>query len=133
MNKNKIEAENMHHLYTLNERVKLVKEAMPVYEEVFQASAKKRQQLVEDGRIDYYLRPMMGPRLELHLRGHVGVHEVIRQMDGIARYIDARSLSQEFPDISAITYTHLARAVERLTYMPPAIYTYAPAHMSEDA
>lgn len=146
-------------LYSFEERIALMKEMLPDYEAIFDACAQERQQRVESGEIenfnneevwfnkitlelnpdpslylvDYYLRTLTGPRLELHLRGKVGVQEARTQMGRIARYIDGRNLSEEFPDISAITHPHLAMAAERLMHMPPALYTSTPAAVSDDA
>jgi hypothetical protein len=83
--------------------------------------------------VDYGFHPLSGPRLELHLRGSVGVHSARRQMGRIARYVEARHLQEEFPDISAITYTQLALGAMRVTGMSPALLTYIPYDISPDA
>jgi len=144
---------------TIEERVALFKRFREPYVSVFDEEAKHRQDLVENGTIedepteeiwfgkvtlelnpypslylvDYYLQPIMGPRLELHLRGRIGIHAARQQMGRIARYIDARNLSEEFQHISAITYPQLALAAQAITGMSPAIYTHTPAVISRDA
>ena len=78
------------------------------------------------------LMPIVGPRLELHLRGSIGMHSARRQMGRIARYIDARRLQEEYPFISATTYTPLAKVAHRITKMPPALIMYIPPRDDED-
>ncbi len=145
---------------TFVERIKVLDGALPLYEAMFDKHILERQRLLDSGEIeegrfneeiwfekvtlelnpypslslvDHYLKPVTGPRLELHLRGRIGIQAARLQMGRIARYIDARNLSEEFPDISAISYVQLALAAEAITHMPPAIYIHTPTIVSQDA
>jgi hypothetical protein len=76
--------------------------------------------------VDYFLRPVAGPRLELHLEGSIGIHRAQQQMGRIGRYIEARNLTNEYPYISATTFTPLARIASTVTKLPPAIAIFMP-------
>lgn len=83
--------------------------------------------------VDYFLLPIIGPRLELHLRGTTGIHNAKQQMGRIAHYIAARRLDEQFPNISATTFTPLARGAQRVTRMLPALTMYLPDSDDDDA
>jgi hypothetical protein len=137
--------------YTMDQRVALFEEAETLYTKIFKAEGEARNVRLKDQlydadteqiwfdnisleindepsfyMVDYYLRPIVGPRLELHLQGSIGIHDAKVQLGRIARYIDRRQLTEGYANISATTSTPLARAANFVTGIPPAVTLYIP-------
>ena len=60
------------------------------------------------------LVPLVGPRLELHLKHGGGVHDTRRQLGRVARYTEARGLHETHPVITTSTYPKLSDLVQRI-------------------
>jgi hypothetical protein len=83
------------------------------------------------GIIDHNLRPLVEPRLELHLNDGNGLQATKKQLGRIARFINVSEFADAYPIMTATTYAPLSKLAGRVVGMDMALATYVPPDNNE--